>query len=733
MEKTIKFRLSNIHCASCINIIETALLAIHGVNTASVNFAEKSVTVVGEAPYTTLVDALKNLGYDATLFDEQNSEEEYLYHQFLIKAVVAGFFGLLFMFLSMWKALPDLTTLPGKTSYLSMAFITLAFMFYAGGYLFKNAWKAFLNHYATMDTLIALGTGSAWMFSFFIILFPHLFPASSHHVYFEAALIIIALVNLGTALEMRARTKTSSAIKSLMDLQAKTARLIKNNQEQDIPIEEVMVGDFIRVRPGEKIPVDGEIIEGHSIIDESMLTGEPIPLSKTKGDKVFTGTFNKMGSFVLKALHVGSDTVLAEIIWRVFQAQNTKPSISRLADKVSAIFVPVILIIAVFTALMWFNFGPEPRGGFMLVTAVSVLIIACPCALGLATPISIMVGMGKAAEHGILIRNGEALQLASQLTTLVLDKTGTITKGYPEVNFVFTLSGYEQNTLLQWAGSVESQSEHPLGQAILNSLKEKNLPLLPVTAFLATPGKGIEGIVEGQSILLGNRSFMKEKKVNISLLEEQFDRLTHLGQTSIILASNGKAMGIIAVSDPLRDDSKAAISRLHELGLKIIMLTGDSQATANKVAEQVGIDDIIAEVLPQDKASTIQSLIAKGEKVGMVGDGINDAPALSTAHVGFALGRGTDIAIESADVTLMRNSLMSVVDAIAISKATLHNIKQNLWGAFIYNIIGVPIAAGIFYPFTGLLLNPMIAGAAMALSSVTVVSNANRLRLFKRS
>ncbi|MFC1751360.1 copper-translocating P-type ATPase, partial [Pseudomonadota bacterium] len=601
---------------------------------------------------------------------------------------------------------------------------------YSGGRFFTGAWKSFKNHNANMDTLIALGTGAAWLFSMAITLVPVLVPEQARHVYFEAAVIIIALINLGSALEMRARGKTSEAIKRLIGLQPKTARVVRDGQEADIPIAQVKLGDTLRVRPGEKIAVDGVIMEGQSNIDESMLTGEPMPVEKTVGDNVVGGTLNKSGSFLFSASKIGNDTVLARIIEMVRQAQNSKPAISRLVDKVAAIFVPVVLIIAVLTFMAWFNFGPEPTSSYVLLTTMTVLIIACPCALGLATPISIMVGVGKAAEYGVLIRHGEALQRAGQLTMVVLDKTGTITEGRPAVSSVYAIDGRDSQ-VLQLAASLEAGSEHPLAEAIVSAAKERGLSGGAVEGFEALSGYGVKGRVSDLDVMLGNQALLQHNGINTEVVSEQVANLASRGQTPVFVSVDAKLAGLIAIADPIKKDSGSAIKRLHRMGLKVAMLTGDHQATAQAVADQVGVDEVMAEVLPADKAQKVVELQKRGEVVAMVGDGINDAPALAQADVGFAIGSGADVAIESADITLMRGSLHGVADAADISKATLRNIKQNLFGAFVYNSMGIPVAAGVLYPLTGLLLNPVVAGAAMAMSSLTVVSNANRLRLFK--
>jgi Cu+-exporting ATPase len=582
-----------------------------------------------------------------------------------------------------------------------------------------------------MDTLIALGTGTAWLYSMVVVAVPDLLPLMARHVYFEATAMIIGLINLGLALEVKARGKTSEAIKRLIGLQSKTARVIRDDKDIDIPIADVLLDDLVRVRPGERISVDGVVIEGHTAVDESMLTGEPMPVEKTGGDKVVAGTINKSGSIIFKATRVGKDTALAQIINMVKRAQNSKPPIGRMADAISAYFVPVIMIIAVISALAWLNFGPAPGIAFAIVSATTVLIIACPCALGLATPMSVMVGVGKAAEAGVLIRNGEALQTASKITTMILDKTGTITVGAPKVTDVLVANKLTREAVLTMASSIEAGSEHPLAMAIVESAKEQGIEPLKVTGFTSIAGQGVEATLDNNTLLFGNEKLMTERGINIDAFIEKAQAFAQEAKTPMYFAVNDELAAIIAVADPIKNDSIEAIKRLQHSGIRIVMLTGDNRLTAKAIAEKVGITEYLAEVMPQDKAKKVAELQGEGEIVGMTGDGINDAPALAHANVGFAIGTGTDVAIESADITLMRGSLHGLADAIAVSKATLTNIKQNLFGAFIYNVAGVPIAAGVLYPFFGLLLSPVIAGAAMAFSSLTVVTNANRLRFFK--
>jgi len=625
----------------------------------------------------------------------------------------------------------SVNTTTERIVWLIVGIMTLGVMVFSGRHFYVGAWNSFKNHAANMDTLIALGTGTAWLYSMVVVFFPGYVPEMARHVYFEATAMIIGLINLGLALEIKARGKTSEAIKRLIGLQAKTARVIRDGHDIDIPIEDVLLNDLIRVRPGERISVDGLVVEGQTSIDESMLTGEPMPIEKRKDDEVVAGTINKSGSIVFRAERVGKDTALAQIINMVKRAQNSKPPIGRLADMISAYFVPVVMIIAVISALAWLNYGPSPEVAFAIVSATTVLIIACPCALGLATPMSVMVGVGKAAEAGVLIRNGEALQSASKITTMVLDKTGTITEGAPKVTDVVIASDHSHNDVLSLAASLESGSEHPLAMAIVESAKEQGVPIHSVTDFQSIAGKGVEAMLNSQRLLFGNEKLMIDQGIELHHYIDKAQRLAADAKTPMYFAIDSTLVAVIAVADPIKSDSIDAIKRLQHNGIRVVMLTGDNRLTAKAVARKAGIADYVAEVMPEDKANKILELQREGEIVGMTGDGINDAPALAHANVGFAIGTGTDVAIESADITLMRGSLHGLADAIAVSKATLRNIKQNLFGAFIYNVAGIPFAAGLFYPFLGILLNPVIAGAAMAFSSLTVVTNANRLRLFK--
>ena len=727
-------------CASCVGKIEAALKQVQGVSTAEMNFAQRTVSVTGQASNTELIQAIEQAGYNAKISDaasedealnEKEAADEIYYKRLMREMILALALGAPLMVYGLFIGEMTISTLTEQLVWFVVGVLTLGIMYFSGKHFYIGAWKSFKNHSANMDTLIALGTGTAWFYSMLVVSVPDMVPEMARHVYFEATAMIIGLINLGLALELKARGRTSEAIKRLIGLQAKTARVIRDARELDIAIEQVLINDIVRVRPGEKVPVDGEVVEGRTAIDESMLTGEPMPVEKSEGDGIVAGTINKTGSILFKATRVGKDTALAHIIHMVKRAQNSKPPIGRMADIISAYFVPTIMIIAVVSAMAWLNFGPDPAIAFAMVAATTVLIIACPCALGLATPMSVMVGVGKAAEAGVLIRNGEALQTASKITAMVLDKTGTITLGAPKVTDVLTADDYDEQTLLQLAATLESASEHPLAMAIVESAKDKGIKIGMLENFNAIAGHGVEADVDGKALLFGNEKLMRERRIEIGDFVVKAQALAADAKTPMYFAVNNSFAGIIAVADPIKEDSIAAIKRLQHNGIRVIMLTGDNRDTAKAVANKVGITEFFAEVLPEEKSTKVQELQLQGEIVGMTGDGINDAPALAIAHVGFAIGTGTDVAIESADITLMRGSLHGLADAIAVSRATLKNIKQNLFGAFIYNAAGVPFAAGVLYPFFGLLLSPVIAGAAMAFSSLTVVTNANRLRFFK--
>ena len=733
--QNIRLSIAGMSCAGCVANVEKALREVDGVKEASVNFAEHTAAIAGDAPAGTLIQAVRSAGYDAAemlqddsgQLDEQKQQEQAQYRRLIKQAVAAALVGIPLFVSGMSGYLPALDSVEGQLSWLLIGALCLAVLIYSGRHFYSGAWKAFLHHNANMDTLIALGTGTAWLYSTVVVIFCNYLPENLLHVYYEAAVIIIAFINLGSALEARARGRTSEAIQRLIGLQVKTASVIRDGIETQVPIEQVGLDEILKVRPGEAIAVDGEIIEGESYVDESMLTGEPMPVAKSPGEKVSAGTINKTGGFLFRSQRIGKDTALARIIDMVRTAQTSKPEIGRLADKVAAVFVPVVLIIAVITFLTWMNLGQGIT--LALVATITVLIIACPCALGLATPISIMLAVGKAAELGILVRNGNALQQASKLTSVVLDKTGTVTQGRPVVTEVISSGTVEQDTLLQLATSIEAYSEHPLANAVMEAAKERRLTALPVTGFRALPGLGVQGEIEGKIISCGNEKFMVSLAVDVKGLPQLSG--SSAVSSRIYLARNDQLIGVIHVDDPLKPDSVDAVKQLKNEKIKVILLTGDNRKTAEIIGKNLEVDQVVAEVMPDDKIQLIRQLQQSGDIVAMVGDGINDAPALAQADVGIAIGTGTDVAIESADVTLMGNSLNSVIDVISLSRKTVSNIKQNLFGAFFYNAMAIPVAAGVLYPLSGLLLNPMLAGAAMALSSLTVVTNASRIRSFR--
>ena len=630
--------------------------------------------------------------------------------------------------------LPEIINPMNNTLNYALIQLLLVIPVMGAGYKFYiHGFKSLFSKSPNMDTLVAIGTSAAFLYSVYTtiqIANGKITGMHHHQLYYESAGIIIALILLGKYFESRSKGKTSEAIKNLMGLQPKTAILIINGTEVETPIDEVMVGDIILVKPGEKIPVDGTVIEGNTSVDESMLTGESIPVEKNVGSKVTGASINKNGSIKFRAEKVGSDTALAQIVKLVEDAQGTKAPIAKLADTVSGYFVPIVMTIAVVSALLWWIFGGKDIV-FVLTIFISILVIACPCALGLATPTAIMVGTGKGAENGILIKGGEALELSHKINTIIFDKTGTITEGKPKVTDIITSEGIEEGYLLEIAASAEKNSEHPLGEAIVRYGMEKDINFKNLENFKAIPGHGIEVIIDNKKILLGNRKLMNERNISLLNLENKSDELAREGKTPMYISIDNNIGGIIAVADVVKESSKKAIETLHEMGIKVAMVTGDNKKTASAIASQVGIDIVLAEVLPEDKSQEVKKLQEKGKFVAMVGDGINDAPALAKADIGIAIGSGTDVAMESADIVLMRSDLMDVPNAIKLSNATIKNIKQNLFWAFGYNTIGIPVAAGLLYIFGGPLLNPMIAAAAMSLSSVSVVTNALRLKKFK--
>ncbi len=750
--------LLGMHCSACAVRIEKALNKTAGVENANVNFATTRATVTYDPAQTDpdkLREAVQKAGYDAIVQEPTNEgaapaqsladaeieardrEFNEQKNKFIIALVLTIPVAVMAMGGHLSPALERFFNFPGR-AYVELA-LTTPVLFWAGREFFTGAWAAARHRSADMNTLVAIGTLAAYLYSIVATFAPQLLAVTSHGsgghgnaptgVYYEVAAIVITLILMGRLLEAKARAQTGSAIRALMGLQAKTARIERDGQEMEIPIEEVRAGDVVTMRPGEKIPVDGEVVSGESSVDESMLTGEPLAVKKSAGDTVIGATLNKTGSFRFRATKVGSDTVLQGIVRLVQQAQGSKAPIQKLADTVAGFFVPVVILMAIASFVIWFVAAPvDSRLTLALLTSVSILVIACPCALGLATPTAIMVGTGRGAQNGILIKGGQALETAHQLSAIVLDKTGTITQGQPSVTDIVA-QGIEDGELLRLAASAESGSEHPLGEAMVRDAKDKGVQLAPVEAFEAVAGHGIEAKVEGRQVVIGNAKLMRDRGLQPD--EVTSDALAEDGKTPVFVALDGQFAGVIAIADPIKEGSRAAIEKLHSLGLEVAMLTGDNEKTAHAIARQVGIERVFAEVLPDGKAAVIKELQATGKKVAMVGDGINDAPALAQADVGIAMGTGTDVALEAADITLIKGDLHGVAASIALSRATVKNIKQNLFFAFIYNIVGIPIAAGLLYPFTGWLLSPILASLAMALSSVSVVTNALRLRGFK--
>jgi P-type Cu+ transporter len=644
------------------------------------------------------------------------------------------------LFLAMGHAIPGLdidSIVPKRVGKWIEFALTTPVVLWAGGFFFARAWQSLVNRSLNMFTLIAVGVGAAYFYSSVAVIVPGIFPASFRRhgevdLYFEAAAVITTLILLGQLIEAKARSRTGDAIRALLSLAAKTAHQVRDGQEQEITVDEIQKGDVLRVRPGEKVPIDGVIIDGKSNVDESMLTGEPMPVAKQAGEKVIGATVNQTGSFLMRAERIGSETVLAQIVQMVADAQRSRAPIQKLADKVSGYFVPAVIGVAIITFVVWSIVGRAPAMAYALVNAVSVLIIACPCALGLATPMSIMVGVGRAAQAGILVKNAQAIEVTEKVTHLVTDKTGTLTAGKPEVVSRIVANIVSKRDLLQIAASVESQSEHPLARAIVESAKQEKIELRDVTDFQSTTGGGVSGKVEGKTILVGKEKFLADSNVRFpEELTKEARRLQEKAETTVWLAVNGDAMGVLGIADPIKPTTKQAVGELHAMRLKIIMCTGDNLRTAESVARELGIDQFKAEVMPDEKIEIVKDLKSKGAIVAMAGDGINDAPALAAADVGIAMGTGTDVAIESAGITLVKGDLMGIVKAIHVSRAVMQNIRQNLFFAFIYNALGVPLAAGVLYPFFGLLLSPMIAGAAMSFSSVSVIANALRLRRVK--
>jgi len=745
LSSKVTLHIGGMSCASCAAKIEKALLDVGGVVSASVNFAAEEAQVEftpSAHAEQQIKKAVTSLGYkiieaesgeDLLQQKERAGKEEY---SALKKKIFVGALLSISIFIMTHPGTTGLDLLFGlqRQSWFVLQFIfALPVQFWCGLQFYRGAITSARHKTTDMNTLIAVGTSSAFTYSVVATFLPNLFTSSGFtpEVYYDTSAIIIVLILTGRLLEARAKGKTGAAIKKLMGMRARTARVVRAGVELEIPVEEVQLGDTVLVRPGEKIPVDGTVVEGHTTIDESMISGESMPVKKAEGDTVIGATVNGTGAFSFKAEKVGKDTALAQIIRLVEEAQGSKPPIARLADLIASYFVPAVICIAILTFIIWYVFGPPPALTYAMLNFVAVLIIACPCALGLATPTSIMVGTGKGAENGILIKGGEALETAHGLTAIVLDKTGTLTEGLPSVRDVVTTEGFTEEELLLYAASAEKSSEHPLGEAIVREAEAREIKVSKVDKFEAIPGKGIRAVINKRELLLGNKRLMEDSKVDISLLEVREQELAEEGKTPMYAAIDNKAAGILAVADKLKKNSKEAVAALREMGLDVVMITGDNSRTAHAIGREIGLTDVLAEVLPEDKAREVKKLQAMGKKVAMVGDGINDAPALAQADIGIAIGTGTDVAMEASDITLIGGDLRSIVTAIALSRATISNIRQNLFWAFFYNTILIPVAAGVLYPAFGILLSPVFAAAAMGLSSVTVLSNALRLRWFR--
>ena len=786
---TIRIPVTGMTCAACQSRVQRTLQQQPGVNDATVNLILNDATVTFDPATTSpaaLVNVIREVGYGASLaapeqtaLEEQEARDDHAltaYHTLRRKAVVSGIVGVFAMIISMplmsqlaatmhphggaassvgdpfmrWtmtvldpalrRVAPWIYAIDPRVTTWLLFVLTLGVMIWAGRHFYTQAWAAFRHHAADMNTLVAVGTGAAFVYSVVATVAPDFFVSRgvAPDVYYEAVVLIIALILTGNMFEARARQRTSSALRALVHLQPKTARVLRESTELDLPIESVIAGDTVIVRPGERIPVDGEILAGTSAVDESMLTGESMPVTKSPGDRVIGGTMNATGAFRFRATTLGGDSVLAQIVQLMRDAQGSRAPIQRLADRISGIFVPIVLSLAVVTFVVWFIAAEQAPAVRAFAAAVAVLIIACPCAMGLAVPTAVMVATGKGAELGVLIKGGEALQRAGELNTVVLDKTGTVTEGKPTVTDVVVADNgafvHREDALLQLVASLESRSEHPLADAIVRYARERGLSVVEPDRFASHTGRGAIGVVNAAGIafavVVGNAALLADHAVNTTALHAHVDRLANDGKTPMFVAVDGRLAGLIAVADPIRNSSRAAITQLHAMGLDVVMLTGDNQRTASAVARLAGIDRVVAGVLPAGKVAEIARLQALGRVVAMVGDGINDAPALAQADVGMAIGTGTDIAIEAGDIVLMRGDLRTAAQAIALSRRTMRTMKQNLFWAFIYNVVGIPVAAGVLYPAFGLLLSPILASAAMAFSSVSVVSNSLRLRRF---
>lgn len=736
----LQMLIQGMTCASCVSSVEKALTNVEGVEKAQVNLAEQSALVFASQDsddlLNAIVESVKQAGYQAEILQDAATQQEKQAQQqrqqqkrFKLDAIAGLVVGAPLMIWGVAGGNMMIRNTNDQLAWGAIGIVCLLLLATAGKHFFSNAWLAATHKRATMDTLVALGTGAAWFYSMLVVIFPDWFPLASRHVYFEASAMIIGLISLGHYIEAKAKANTTRSLQALINLQPQQATVITEQGDQQITVEQITLGMKLRIKPGEKVPVDGVVIQGESYIDESMLTGEPVPVLKAQEAQVSAGTLNTDGGLVIEATGIGANTMLARIIRMVRTAQSSKPAIAKLADQISSVFVPVVVGIAILAALVWFAVGPEPKASYMLVVTTTVLIIACPCALGLATPLSVTVGVGKAAELGILIKDADALQLASKVDTVVFDKTGTLTQGKPSVQQVFT-HATSQEDLLALAYAAERQSEHPLAKAVCDYAKRHDAKDVSLDKFENVRGRGIWATYQDKPLLIGSLQFMQAENVETSALKPAIDECAKNAWTPVAVALNGELIGLIAIADPIKSDAKQALSALKSQSIKTVMLTGDNQHVANAIGQELGIDEVIAQVMPDEKAQHIEQLQSQGHVVAMVGDGINDAPALALANLGIAMGSGSDVAIESSQMTILNTSPMAVVHAIELSRATLKNMKQNLFGAFVYNSLGIPVAAGVLYPAFGFLLSPVVAGAAMALSSITVVSNANRLRLF---
>jgi P-type Cu+ transporter len=767
--------VSGMTCAACSARVQRTLEKTEGVTAAAVDLMTATANVdydPAQVQVDKLLERIRATGYgaesrraDASAIEEQEAQERARTDEFREirnRAAVALIAGVIAMLLSMplmahsahnsvsgndpfmrWsmrvinplieRAFPWLYRIPPQTLAITLFVLTAFVMAWAGRHFYTRAWAALKHRGSDMNTLIALGTGAGFIFSVFATFAPSFFTSRgvAADVYYEAVIIIIALILVGNAFEARAKKQTSSALRRLAELQPRTARVIRGGDEQDVAIEQVRAEEVVIVRPGERIPVDGVVLSGASAVDESMLTGEPMPVSKREGDRVVGGTINRTGAFQYRATTLGADSVLAQIVKLMREAQGSRAPIQRLADRISSIFVPTVIAISLLTFVVWFFAADNAAFVRAFAAAVSVMIIACPCAMGLAVPTAVMVASGKGAELGILIKGGEALERTHQVDVVVLDKTGTVTEGQPAVTQLETTSPFTSQDVLSYAAAVERRSEHPLAAAIVAEATRQNAPARAVTSFEATAGRGAHGVVDGSSVLIGNAAFMRERSIDIATLAPHAGRFAETAGTPVYVAIGDRAAGVLGIADPMRATSREAISRLRGMGLDVVLLTGDNRTTANAIAKQAGVERVIAEVLPAQKVDLIRELQQQGHTVAMIGDGINDAPALAQADIGMAIGGGTDVAIEASDVTLMRSDLRSAADAIALARRTMRTMRQNLFWAFIYNVIGIPIAAGALYPVLGILLSPILASAAMAFSSVSVVSNSLRLRSWR--